>query len=92
MKQAPVEAPVALNDTERRVVVFCQEGPKGKDEILRHLGYTSMSGNLKRALQHLTELGLLGYTIPGKPNSRNQKRRLTVKGLSVGRSFRRSKA
>ena len=50
-------------------------------------GYVGMSGNLNKSLLHLTDTGLLAYTIPGKPNSRNQKRGLTDRGKRVAESL-----
>jgi ATP-dependent DNA helicase RecG len=81
--EAPVEAPVELSETERAILKFCKDKPRSKREILAGLGYQSMTGHTKLALQRLAELGLLELTIPRTPNSRLQRRRITPKGLAV---------
>jgi len=81
--EAPVEAPVALSETERQILRVCLDHPLSKQEILQALGYETLCGHVKKALQRLTELNLLAYTIPEKPNSRNQKRKLTGKGRII---------
>jgi len=43
------------------------------------LGYTTRTGNFKRALKRLSALALIEMTVPDKPNSRLQKYRLTEK-------------
>lgn len=72
-----------LSETERQILCACLNHPLSKQEILQALGYQTLSGHLKKALQRVTELGLLAYTIPEKPNSRNQKRQLTGKGRII---------
>jgi ATP-dependent DNA helicase RecG len=81
--RALVEAPVKLNDAEQRILSLCLIEPRSKKEIIQGLGYSSMSGNLKKALQRLDDLQLTELTIPDKPNSKNQKRKLTTKGRQV---------
>ena len=81
--QAPVEVSVELSETERAILRLCKDKPKSKREILAGLGYPTMTGHTKLALQRLTELGLLNLTIPETPNSRLQRRRITQKGLAT---------
>ena len=86
--QVPVEAPeeallVELSDTERAILELCKKGPKSKREILGGLGYNTMTGNTKQALQRLTDLGLITLTIPAIPNGKLQRRRITDKGLAA---------
>ncbi len=78
--EVPVEARVTLTDVEKRILGTTAQGPQATSEIVRQLGYKSVPGNVKKALPHLIELGLLEYTIPDKPNSRLQRYRLTQKG------------
>ncbi|MBT3369102.1 MAG: AAA family ATPase, partial [Nitrospina sp.] len=76
--EAQVEAQVDLN-----ILSVCAEHPFSSSEIAAALGHKKLSGNLRKALPRLKEAGLLEYTIPGKPNSRLQKYRLTPKGKAV---------
>ena len=69
-----------LANTKRRLGV-CKNFPPSKLAIIAGLGYDKMTGNVWKALQRLTELKLIELTIPAKPNSKNQKRRITQKGL-----------
>jgi ATP-dependent DNA helicase RecG len=81
--EVPVEAPVELNETERAILVLCKDAPQSKSAILAGLGYGKMTGNVWKALQRLTELKLIELTIPGKPNSKLQRRRITDKGRAA---------
>jgi len=50
-----------------------------KKEIAMELGYKSITGNLKKAIDNLLKQGLIEYTIPNKPTSKNQKYKLSSK-------------
>ncbi len=83
--KAPVKAPVefsgiALNTIEFKILNLCEKGVIGRKNILSHLGYKSMSGNVKQALKRLKENQFITYTIPDKPKSRNQQYTITEKG------------
>lgn len=54
--------------------------PLSANELIAHLELRSKSGEFKRAMKALLGDGLIKYTLPGKPNSRLQKYRLTGKG------------
>jgi ATP-dependent DNA helicase RecG len=47
------------------------------------LGYRTITGNVRKALHRLQELGLVALTIPEKPQSKHQKRRLTEQGKKI---------
>ncbi|HEV3257969.1 MAG TPA: hypothetical protein VG013_13870 [Gemmataceae bacterium] len=47
------------------------------------LGYRTITGNVRKALDRLDELGLIALTVPEKPRSKNQKRRLTERGKKI---------
>lgn len=73
-----------LNETEMKILFFLADNPKTRAEIAEMLGMSSSrSGYLSRALQQLRDAGLAELTIPDKPQSRNQRLRLTDKGEHV---------
>ena len=67
---------------ERRVLTVLGRGPLSRSAISKALGHRSVSGGFKKAIQSLMTEGLIEYVIPGKPNSRLQKYRLTERGRS----------
>ena len=82
-KQAHVQAhdeAHVLNETEKRILVLLKSGPMATPRITAALGHSSRSGAVKLALTHLEASGLIELTIPDKPRSRNQMRRLTKPG------------
>jgi hypothetical protein len=90
--EAPVEAldraPLGLmvswlTSTGSKILKLCQKHPMGKKEIVASLGYKSFSGHIKRALKKLKEVGAITYTIPDKPNSRNQRYVITSFGEKI---------
>ena len=54
-----------------------------RKEIADRIGMPSRSGYLSRLLSELVEDGLIERTIPEKPNSSQQRYRLTEKGRQV---------
>jgi ATP-dependent DNA helicase RecG len=81
--EAPVEALVAMSDTEQQIMRLFLIGPRSMKQILAGLGYSSVTGNVKKALKRMDALGLISYTIPDRPKSKNQKRQLTAKGQRI---------
>ncbi len=70
-----------LNETEARILTFLVSGAKSRAEISDFLGIkTRRSGHVLRAMEQLRKQELAELTIPDKPQSRNQKLRLTDKG------------
>lgn len=69
-----------LSETERQILAFLSDGPKGRQEIEQHLGLTGRSGHIFKVLGHLRELELIALTIPDRPRSKNQRMKLTVRG------------
>ena len=54
-----------------------------RKDIVSKLGYNSVTGNLRNAINNLLNNGLIEYTIPEKPRSRNQKYKLTELGKNL---------
>ena len=54
--------------------------PLSKSKLAAALGHKSISGTLNTHIREMLAEGLIEYIIPGKPNSRLQKYRLTAKG------------
>jgi len=69
-----------LTETEAQVLAFVGKQPRSRPEIAGHLGLKSRSGHLYKAIDHLRNLGLVELTIPDKPQSKNQKMRITESG------------
>ena len=68
---------------DRIILNVCQSGPRSSSEIAAALGHKTLSGNLRKALPRLKEAGLLAYTSPSHPRSRDQKYRLTPGGYAA---------
>jgi len=77
-----VEAPVALTDTDQKILTALAAQPLGRSPLLSALGYQP-TGNYKAAMTKLLQARLIEPTIPDKPNSRLQQYRLTAKGKSA---------
>ena len=82
-QEAQVEAQVNLTVIERTLLTACDKKPKAGQELLHAAGYSTRTGNFKRALEKLLQAKWLAMTIPDKPNSRLQKYKLTAKGRAV---------
>jgi ATP-dependent DNA helicase RecG len=70
-----------LTETEASVLQFLERDPRSRPDIADQLGLKSRSGNLYKAIDHLRTLGFVELTIPDKPQSKNQKMRITPNGL-----------
>lgn len=68
-----------LTASEVSVLRFLQGEPLSRD-IAEHLALKSRSGHLHKTIDHFRTLGLIESTIPEKPQSKNQKMRITPKG------------
>ena len=73
-------AHVHLSDVEQKILFACKDRPRSSPDLLALLGYENRTGNLKKALTRLRAIGLLDWTIPEKPRSKNQRYRMTAKG------------
>lgn len=72
-----------LNDTERRLLHALRGPPLAKADLVAALAYRTITGNVRKALDRLDELGLITLTVPEKPRSKNQKHRLTERGKKI---------
>lgn len=74
--EAQVEAKlseIVITETEQKILILCQNKPSGNKEIINELGYKSLSGNVKKALNRLKKIRAIAYAIPDKPKSQHQK-------------------
>lgn len=62
---------------------YLKNTEKSREEILNQLGLSNHSKNYNTYLIPLMEQGIIEMTIPDKPNSQNQKYRLTTKGKQL---------
>ena len=62
-----------------KLIVFCVV-ERSFGEMLSFMNYTDRTKFRRKYIQPLLEDGVLEHTIPDKPNSKNQKYRLTEKG------------
>jgi len=69
-----------LGGTDRRILLALAEKPKSTLNLVTELGYSGRTRNLRDSLARLEKAGLIALTISDKPRSKNQKRKLTVKG------------
>lgn len=74
---------MGLSETESKIVQFCAEKPMARAAIVESLGHKGLSGSLKQALRNLKEAGLIEYTIPDKPSSKNQQYKITTLGKNA---------
>ena len=68
---------------EVRVLRLLTASPLGKAELSSGLGQKEISGQLNKVIRVLLGDQTIEYTIPGKPNSRMQRYRLTAKGKAI---------
>jgi ATP-dependent DNA helicase RecG len=69
-----------LGETELRILKLLKQGPKNGPAIADAFGYSVLTGNIRSALAHLQEKGLVELTLPDKPQSKRQQRRITPLG------------
>ena len=84
---APSRHPVSTQSVPNienldKLIVFCTEA-RSFGEMLAFMGLTDRTKFRRKYIRPLVETGILEQTIPEKPNSQNQKYRLTAKGLCI---------
>lgn len=77
------EAEVKLNEMQLHILQALRDGLQKTKEIVAAPGIRSVSGSLWKTLEQLDDLGLIALTIPGKPRSSKQQRKLTERGRKV---------
>ena len=75
---------LALSDIENieKLIIFCSE-IRSVVDMLSFMGLSDRTKFRKKYVNPLLEEGILEMTIPDKPNSQNQKYRLTPKGIEL---------
>jgi len=66
-----------------QMLLFCIGKERTREELLAHIGLKRYTQTVRRYLVPLEAIGWLEMTIPDKPNSRNQKYRLSAKALDA---------
>lgn len=69
-----------LTETEWRVMRALQDEPRSTADLAERLGHKTITGSLRKSLARLEAREMVTLTIPDKPRSKHQKRRLTTKG------------
>jgi Fic family protein len=72
-----------VSEQVAKILRACAKGPKTKAELLESAALANAYLNYKRHILPLIQSRVLELTIPGKPNSRLQKYRLTPKGREL---------
>ena len=68
-----------------KLIIFCAEA-RSFSEMLAYMGLSDRTKFRRKYIYPLLEFDILEQTMPDKPNSRNQKYRLTAKGLALKNS------
>lgn len=86
-KSAPSRHPVGTQSIPRaenidELINFCTEA-RSFGEMLAFMDLTDRTKFRRKYIHPLLNAGILEQTMPDKPNSRNQKYQLTMKGLEL---------
>ena len=82
-REGPESNGERLQDWEIAMLRTSAEQPATGRELLLASGYSSRTGNFKRAIERHRAMNLLELTIPDKPRSGKQRYRLTPTGRRV---------
>lgn len=72
-----------VGEQAQGLLSLASEGPRSRAELLAGIDLSDAYGNYKRHLLPLIEGGYLARTIPEKPNSQNQRYRITDAGREI---------
>ena len=81
--EAHVEAHASLTKVEAKILAACAGKAQRTSDLLRLSGYSTRTGNFKKALIRLLTTGLLEMTSPDKPRSSKQRYRITAIGKTL---------
>ena len=84
LKASPQDAPQVTPQVKALLEIL--DGNMGRDELQNMLGLKDRKSFRKLYLKPALDAGLVEMTIPDKPNSKNQKYRVTGKGKNVNRT------
>ena len=73
-----------------KLIVFCSEA-RSFSEMLAFMDLTDRTKFRRKYIHPLLEAGIIEQTMPEKPNSQNQKYRLTAKGIALKNSLTSNK-
>ena len=86
LSQHPVGTQLVPNvENVEKLIIFCAEA-RSFSEMLAYMGLSDRTKFRRKYIYPLLEFDILEQTMPDKPNSRNQKYRLTAKGLALKNS------
>ena len=78
-----------VENLDKLIVFYTETHSFG--EMLAFMGLTDRTKFRRKYIHPLLEAGILELTIPDKPNSQNQKYRLTAKGIALKNSLTNKK-
>ena len=79
-----------MTKVEGEILAACAGEPQRTPDLLRLVGYSTRTGNFKKALARLLALGVLEMTIPDKPRSSKQCYRMTAEGKKMLKKLSRA--
>ena len=85
--QYPVSTQLVPNvENIEKLIIFCADA-RSFGEMLAYMGFSDRTKFRRKYIHPLLEFEILEQTMPDKPNSRNQKYRLTLKGLELKKTL-----
>ena len=83
---------LALSDMDNfeKLILFCTE-TRSVVDMLELMGLRDRTKFRNKYVRPLLEEGIIEMTIPDKPNSQNQKYRLTPKGIELKEMLKKAK-
>ena len=78
-------------DNFEKLIVYCTE-TRSVVDMLEFMGLRDRTKFRNKYVKPLLEEGIIEMTIPDKPNSQNQKYRLTSKGIEWKEMFKKQNA